>query len=77
MTSQQAVELLASPIILELKSSQDLIRGIFDVRDKSEKKNIIIWINDIEKDKRYSSWPSRMFEVYFYFLFYIFFFIGL
>ncbi|GES84353.1 UDP-glucose:Glyco protein glucosyltransferase-domain-containing protein [Rhizophagus clarus] len=63
MTSRQAVELLASPIILELKSSQDLVKGIFDVRDKSEKKNIITWFNDIEKDKRYKNWPPRMFDI--------------
>ncbi|GBC31348.2 uncharacterized protein OCT59_016320 [Rhizophagus irregularis] len=63
MTSQQAVEFLASPIILESKSSQELTKGIFDVRDKSEKQNIIIWFNDIEKDKRYSNWPPRIFDI--------------
>jgi UDP-glucose:glycoprotein glucosyltransferase len=73
MTSQQAVEFLASPIILESKSSQELTKGIFDVRDKSEKQNIIIWFNDIEKDKRYSNWPPRIFDVYYYFIFYIYF----
>ena len=63
VNSQQAVELLASPTISESKSYQELTKGIFDVRDKSEKKNIIIWFNDIEKDTRYSNWPSRIFDV--------------
>ncbi|RIA98379.1 Glycosyltransferase Family 24 protein [Glomus cerebriforme] len=63
MNSQQAIDLLASPIISELKSSQDLIKGIFDVRDKSDKKNILIWLNDLEKDERYSSWPTRIFDI--------------
>jgi hypothetical protein len=63
MNSQQAVELIASPVISESKSVQDLTKGIFDIRDKSEKKNIIIWFNDLEKDKRYSNWPTRIFDV--------------
>ncbi|CAI2171010.1 14159_t:CDS:10 [Funneliformis geosporum] len=64
MNTQQAVELLASPIISESKSSQELTQGIFDVRDKSEKKNIITWLNDLEKDKRYSHWPSRIYDIF-------------
>ncbi|CAG8633054.1 10485_t:CDS:10, partial [Funneliformis mosseae] len=64
MNSQQAVELLASPVISESRSSQELTQGIFDVRDKSEKKNIIVWLNDLEKDKRYSHWPSRIYDIF-------------
>jgi UDP-glucose:glycoprotein glucosyltransferase len=29
----------------------------FDWRDEIEGGNVIIWMNDIEKDKRYSDWP--------------------
>ncbi|RIB10779.1 Glycosyltransferase Family 24 protein [Gigaspora rosea] len=60
---QRAVELLASPIISESKSSQDLFRGVFDVRDKSDEKHVIVWLNDLEKENRYAHWPHRIYEL--------------
>ncbi|KAI1306453.1 hypothetical protein EDD11_004745 [Mortierella claussenii] len=35
--------------------------GVFDVRDKSEEKNLIVWLNDLESDQRYKEWnPTLM-----------------
>ncbi|CAG8465787.1 2505_t:CDS:10 [Scutellospora calospora] len=63
LSLQQSLELLASPIIVESKSSQELFRGVFDVRDKSEKEHVVVWLNDLEKDERYAHWPSRIIEL--------------
>jgi UDP-glucose:glycoprotein glucosyltransferase len=30
----------------------------FDVRDEPEGGNVIIWLNDLELDSRYASWPT-------------------
>ncbi|KAF9098169.1 hypothetical protein BGX29_007755 [Mortierella sp. GBA35] len=35
-------------------------QGVFDVRDKSEEKNIIVWINDLESDQRYRDWNPNL-----------------
>ncbi|KAI9884929.1 MAG: RNA polymerase I enhancer binding protein [Watsoniomyces obsoletus] len=32
----------------------------FDFRDDAEEGKVIIWLNNIEKDKRYKSWPSSL-----------------
>jgi UDP-glucose:glycoprotein glucosyltransferase len=32
----------------------------FDYRDEIEGGNVIIWMNDIEKDRRYKDWPSNL-----------------
>ncbi|CAG8454088.1 447_t:CDS:10, partial [Racocetra fulgida] len=64
LSLQQAVELLASPIISESKYSQNLFRGVFDVRDKSEKEHVVVWLNDLEKEIRYAHWPHRIYEIY-------------
>jgi UDP-glucose:glycoprotein glucosyltransferase len=32
----------------------------FDWRDSIEGGNVIIWMNDIEKDKRYADWPTSL-----------------
>ncbi|RHZ48667.1 hypothetical protein Glove_543g33 [Diversispora epigaea] len=56
----QAIGVLSSPIISESQSLQDSSRGVFDVRDISPNNNVVVWLNDIEKDSRYSSWPNRI-----------------
>ncbi|CAG8465507.1 9724_t:CDS:10 [Cetraspora pellucida] len=63
LSLQQTVELLASPIISESKYSQDIFRGVFDVRDKSEKEHVVVWLNDLEKEVRYAHWPRRIYEL--------------
>ncbi|KAJ2862638.1 killer toxin resistant protein [Coemansia aciculifera] len=31
---------------------------VFDMRDKSKDKKTVLWLNDLERDSRYSIWPS-------------------
>lgn len=53
----EAVQMLSHPAIAEAKAREDSQR--YDYRDTTEGSKVIIWLNDIEKDKRYSSWPRH------------------
>ena len=57
MTGSDAVQLLSNPAIADSNSGSDAQR--YDYRDNPEGGKVIIWLNDIEKDKRYSSWPEE------------------
>ncbi|KAI4167163.1 MAG: hypothetical protein LQ343_007430 [Gyalolechia ehrenbergii] len=52
----EAVQLLSHPSIAESKVGGEDQR--YDCRDVLEGEKIIVWLNDIEKDKRYQDWPS-------------------
>jgi len=58
LTGAQAIDLLAHPDISTAKAEDEPQR--FDWRDETEGGNVIIWMNDIEKDKRYSDWPTPL-----------------
>jgi UDP-glucose:glycoprotein glucosyltransferase len=60
-TSAEAIQLLTHPAIAAAQSDGETQR--YDWRDESEGGNIIIWMNDIEKDKRYADWPHGLFAV--------------
>lgn len=55
LTSIEAVKLLSHPAISQSKSNEP---QRYDYRDVVEGGNVIIWLNDIEKDKRYEGWPT-------------------
>ncbi|KAL9000818.1 MAG: hypothetical protein Q9169_000572, partial [Polycauliona sp. 2 TL-2023] len=54
----EAVQLLSQPSIAESKVESEAQR--YDYRDGVEGGNIIIWVNNIEKDKRYQDWPDQL-----------------
>ena len=53
----EAVQILSHEAIAEAKVETDSQR--YDYRDTAEGGKVIIWLNDIEKDKRYSGWPTH------------------
>jgi UDP-glucose:glycoprotein glucosyltransferase len=55
LSGQEAVRLLSHNEVASAKAEGDAQR--FDWRDEIEGGNVIIWMNDIEKDKRYADWP--------------------
>jgi UDP-glucose:glycoprotein glucosyltransferase len=57
LSGVQAVELLSHEAITASQVDQEPQR--YDWRDGHEGGNIIMWLNDIEKDKRYADWPSH------------------
>lgn len=58
VNSSFAVHLLSHPEITEAKSNE--LPQRFDFRDNIEGGNVIAWLNNLEKDKRYSMWESNV-----------------
>jgi UDP-glucose:glycoprotein glucosyltransferase len=56
LTNSQAVQFLSHSTIAEKVETGQTNR--FDVRDDIEGGNVIIWLNDLEKDSRYNTWPQ-------------------
>lgn len=56
-TGSEAVQILSHKAIADSKIDAEAQR--YDYRDDLEGGSIIIWLNDIEKDSRYNSWPSE------------------
>lgn len=63
ISAQEAVKLLSHPILTEAQSDEDVQR--YDYRDRIEGGDVIIWLNNLEKDSRYDSWPSDLESVCF------------
>jgi UDP-glucose:glycoprotein glucosyltransferase len=58
LTGPEAIGLLSHTAISESISNDEPQR--YDFRDDIEANGVIIWLNDIEKDKRYSGWPTNV-----------------
>lgn len=57
LSGLEAVKILSHLAIAESKTRGESQR--YDYRDSSEDGKVIIWLNDIEKDKRYADWPTQ------------------
>jgi UDP-glucose:glycoprotein glucosyltransferase len=58
LSAADTISLLSHPAITETQSESEPQR--YDFRDEMEGGNIIVWMNNIEKDSRYESWPSNL-----------------
>jgi UDP-glucose:glycoprotein glucosyltransferase len=58
LTSSQAISLLSSEVIAEAQANE--IPQRFDWRDQTETEKVLMWLNDLEVDKRYAAWPSSL-----------------
>lgn len=63
ISSSDSIELLSHPMLSSQKGGSENSDDVYDVRDDSEKEDLVIWWNDIETDERYSDWPDNLFEV--------------
>lgn len=57
-TNAEAIQLLTHPTLAESQQAGNAEVTRYDWRDETEGGDVIIWLNDIEKDKRYEDWPS-------------------
>lgn len=57
LTGKEAVQLLSHPAVAEASSQQEPQR--YNWQDDTEGGGVIMWLNDVEKDKRYSEWPTN------------------
>lgn len=55
LSAPEAISLISHPTIVASKVGSEALR--YDYRDDLEGGKVIIWLNDIEKDKRYQDWP--------------------
>ena len=58
LTGPEAIDLLSHEAITASNLDQEAQR--YDWRDEAEGGNVIMWMNDVEKDKRYSEWPDSL-----------------
>ncbi|KAF2876682.1 UDP-glucose:glyco protein glucosyltransferas-like protein [Massariosphaeria phaeospora] len=58
LSGPDAISLLSHSAITEVQGDAEPQR--YDFRDEAEGGNVIMWMNDIEKDKRYEDWPSTL-----------------
>lgn len=58
ISSRDAVKLLAHPALAEARADDEAQR--YDYRDQLEGGNVIVWLNDLEKDSRYEDWPNDL-----------------
>jgi len=60
-SAPEAIQLLSHQSIAEAQGGVDSQR--YDWRDDREGGQVIIWLNDLEKDKRYEEWPSSIYAL--------------
>ncbi|KAF9361740.1 hypothetical protein BGX26_012461 [Mortierella sp. AD094] len=64
ISSKKAIDLMTDFGEDEDSESQsDVPLGVFDVRDKSEGKNLVVWLNDVESDQRYKDWSPSLYKI--------------
>ena len=57
LSGTETVQIVSHEAIADAKVEGDSQR--YDYRDTIEGGKVIIWLNDIEKDKRYNGWPTQ------------------
>jgi len=58
MSGPDAISLLSHSAISETQAEDEPQR--YDFRDETEGGNVILWMNNIEEDARYESWPTSL-----------------
>lgn len=58
LSPAEAIGLLSHSAITEAQAEDEPQR--YDFRDGTEGGHVIVWLNDIEKDKRYDGWQSEL-----------------
>ncbi|WVW83270.1 hypothetical protein I302_105289 [Kwoniella bestiolae CBS 10118] len=60
LTPKQAIDLIADPVIGEAQVEDSPGEGTVDSSDRVEGGDVIVYWNNIEKDKRYKNWPTSL-----------------
>ncbi|KAG8807237.1 hypothetical protein FRC17_004564 [Serendipita sp. 399] len=63
LDSVQAIEVLTGQAVAESFNQGSMFDGIFDASDRQEGGEVIMWLNDIEKDERYAKWPKNIEQI--------------
>ncbi|MCJ1420450.1 hypothetical protein MMC32_006807 [Xylographa parallela] len=57
LSAMESISLISYSAIAESKATSESQR--YDYRDEPEGGQVIVWLNDIEKDQRYKDWPTH------------------
>lgn len=63
LNASQAIQLLTHNAVGLAQSDTGVLDGLFDASDRPEKRNVILWWNDMEKDARYARWSPSLSSV--------------
>ncbi|EED20197.1 UDP-glucose:glycoprotein glucosyltransferase, putative [Talaromyces stipitatus ATCC 10500] len=58
LSASEAVDLLSYPALAEVQGNSEVQR--YDWRDEIEGGGVLVWLNDLEKDKRYTNFPTTL-----------------
>ena len=58
LSGSEVISLLSHPAIAATQTEDEPQR--YDFRDTTEGGNVIVWMNNIEKDARYEDWPATL-----------------
>lgn len=58
LSASEALDLLSYPALAEVQGSSEVQR--YDWRDNIEGGGVVVWLNDLEKDKRYAKFPTTL-----------------
>jgi UDP-glucose:glycoprotein glucosyltransferase len=58
LSASEAIELLSYPAFAEVQGSSEIQR--YDWRDEIDGGGVVVWLNDLEKDKRYANFPTTL-----------------
>lgn len=58
LSASEAIDILSYPALAEAQGNSEAQR--YDWRDEIEGGEVIVWLNDLEKDKRYEEFPSTL-----------------
>ena len=58
LSADETIKLLSDPVVANAQTMEGVQR--FDYRDDKEGSNVIIWLNNLEKDGRYDGWPAHV-----------------
>jgi UDP-glucose:glycoprotein glucosyltransferase len=60
LSSSQALDVLSSKHVQQSLSQGGVLDGVFDASDRAEGGDVVIWLNDLEKDERYAGIPRSL-----------------
>ncbi|WWC85342.1 uncharacterized protein L201_000205 [Kwoniella dendrophila CBS 6074] len=60
LTPKQAIDLISDPLIGEAQIEDAPGEGVVDASDRIEGGDVVVYWNNIEKDKRYKNWPASL-----------------
>ncbi|RDB27081.1 UDP-glucose:glycoprotein glucosyltransferase [Hypsizygus marmoreus] len=59
----EVLDLLTHPDVTQTATGSATLDGLFDASDRPEDGEVIVWWNDLEKDKRYERWSPSLYAL--------------